>query len=978
MHASEIRTRFLRYFERHGHAVRPSSSLVPGDDPTLLFTNAGMVQFKKVFLGMEDTDYGRRAVTAQKCVRAGGKHNDLEQVGHTYRHHTFFEMLGNFSFGDYFKRDAIRFAWEWVTGARDAGNLGIPAEHIRISVFREDDEARSLWREIAGLPDSRIYGLSEKDNFWQMADTGPCGPCSEMYVDLAHLTKDWAFPKGATGEWTDLGRKEFSTDAFYEGAEAGRFLEIWNLVFMQFDRQADGTLVPLPKPSVDTGAGLDRIAAVMQGVTNNFHAAHFEKLISRIEKVVDWKYLGRESDSPQEQSRSVQRPGTNMGRGLKTWGPRTREDRLVIDPASFRVIADHARAVAFLLADGVLPSNEGRGYVLRRILRRAVRHAWLMGQREATLVHVVPVVIESLGDVYPELRQKAAHISETTRAEEERFLTTIDGGMKRFDEVAPMKRMGKPFGPELAAAVKGPLIAGQDVVRGTISGEDAFRLYDTFGFPIDLTELMARERGYTVDIVGFETALGRQRELSQEERRSKKIGVAVDELADVSAWEVSLRGTGRGTPARATGKLTFKDTWPETQFVGYDTVEIETQVTAVRQLGEGRVAILLRETPFYAEAGGQVSDGGEIVGDSWRVDVDNVRKVDGRTAALGRVTGTVAFGRAVARVPSDRRKDTERNHTATHLLHAALREVLGEHVHQAGSLVAPDRLRFDFTHHGPVKEAALAEIESRVNRGIWAAREVVKEEKPYQEAVAAGAMALFGEKYGDVVRVITIPGLSVELCGGTHVRNTSEIALFHILSETGVASGIRRIEAATGQRAYTILREREQQLRQAAEVLKATPDTLVKKAQSLMDERRALEKRLEEAMRGGTDEVRRLVDAAFPVDGVRAVSSVVKAADAKSLQALGDAVREHQGPLVAALGATFDDHKSALLVVVTDDARGRGVRADEVVRELAAVAGGRGGGKPHMALAGIPDGGRLPDALAALERVLRDHLSRVS
>ena len=920
---------------------------MPADDPTLLFTNAGMVQFKKIFLGLEGTDYGRRAATSQKCVRAGGKHNDLEQVGHTYRHHTFFEMLGNFSFGDYFKRDAIRFAWEWVTGPRQAGNLGIPAEHIRISVFRDDDEARALWRDVAGLPDSRIYGLGEKDNFWQMADTGPCGPCSEIYVDLAHLTKDWAFPAGATGEWTELERTEFSTDAFYEGAEAGRFLEIWNLVFMQFDRQADGTMVPLPKPSVDTGAGLDRIAAVLQGVTNNFHAEHFQALIQRIEEVVGWPYLGREDDSPRSLSR--------QSRDAKSGG----EERLTVEPASFRVIADHARAVAFLLADGVHPSNEGRGYVLRRILRRAVRHAWLLGRREPTLVHVVSVVVDSLGDVYPELRQKSAHIAETTRVEEERFLATIDGGMKRFDEIAPAHTT-----------------QGSTTFRGTISGEDAFRLYDTFGFPIDLTELMARERGYTVDIAGFETALARQRELSQEERKSKKLSVAADELADAKGWRVALPGSA--APAVVSGDLSGRVEWPDTRFVGYDTVEIESQVTAVRQLGEGRVAVLLRETPFYAESGGQVSDAGEIVGDGWRVDVDDVRKVDGRIAALGSLTGSLTFGPAVARVPSDRRKDTERNHTATHLLHAALRAVLGDSVHQAGSLVAPDRLRFDFTHHGPVKPEALAEIEARVNRGIWAARDVVKEEKPYKEAVATGAMALFGEKYGDVVRVITIPGLSVELCGGTHVRNTSEIALFHILSETGVASGIRRIEAATGQRAYELMREREVQLRQVAEVLKATPDTVVKKAQALADERRTLEKKLDEAMRGGTDEVRRLLEAAAPVDGVDAVSSVVRAPDVKSLQALGDAVREHRGPLVAALGATFDDQKAALLVVVTDDARGRGVRADEVVRELAALAGGRGGGKAHMAQAGIPDGARLTDALGSLERVLRAHLARVS
>ncbi|NUQ13462.1 MAG: alanine--tRNA ligase, partial [Gemmatimonadaceae bacterium] len=581
MRASDIRQSFLQYFRQHDHAIRPSSSLVPGDDPTLLFTNAGMVQFKKVFLGLEETDYGRRAVTAQKCVRAGGKHNDLEQVGHTARHHTFFEMLGNFSFGDYFKRDAIRFAWEWVTGPREAGNLGIPAEHLRVSVYREDDEARALWREVAGLPDSRIYGLGEKDNFWQMADTGPCGPCSEIYVDLAHLARDWEFPAGAAGEWTEPDRREFSLEAFVEGSEAGRFLEIWNLVFMQFDRQPDGTLVPLPKPSVDTGAGLERIAAVMQGVTNNFHTDVFSPLIASIEEVVGLPYQGR--------------PGGTAGKRSRAGSH---------DPASFRVIADHARAVAFLLADGVFPSNEGRGYVLRRILRRAVRHAWLLGRREPTLVRVVGTVIDTMAGVYPELRQRAAHIIETTRAEEERFLATIDGGMKRFDEIAPLHTT-----------------QGSTAVRGTISGDDAFRLYDTFGFPIDLTELMARERGYTVDIAGFEAALGRQREQSQEERKARKLTLGVDALADLTAWE---RKDGADLPATA--------------FVGYDTVEIETQVTAVRHLDGGRVAVLLRETPFYAESGGQVSDGGEIVGDGWRVDVDDVRKVDGRPAAIGRLT----------------------------------------------------------------------------------------------------------------------------------------------------------------------------------------------------------------------------------------------------------------------------------------------------------------------------------------------------
>ena len=678
MKASEVREKFTQYFAKQGHLVLPSSPVVPGDDPTLMFTNAGMVQFKKVFLGQESPPSGsRRATTVQKCVSAGGKHNDLEQVGHTARHHTFFEMLGNFSFGDYFKRDAIRFAWEFVTK-----ELKLPPEHIRVTVFEDDDEARALWREITGLPDSRIYGLGAHDNFWQMADTGPCGPCTEIFIDLAHVAKDFAFPPGAKGEWAEKNRKEFSKDAFVEGAEAGRFLEFWNLVFMQFDRQPDGTLVPLPKPSVDTGAGLERIAAIMQGESNNFHADVFQALIKAVEKTIKQKY----------------------DRGEKG--------------ASFRVIADHSRAVAFLLGDGVFPSNEGRGYVLRRILRRAVRHAWLLGRRQPTLVEVVRVVIDQMGDVYPELKQRSKHIIDTTRAEEERFLSTIEGGMRRFDELAPVKTTH-----------------GSTAIHGAISGEDAFKLYDTFGFPIDLTELMARERGYSVDIAGFESALQGQRVQSQEERRSKKVGVA----------KRPQRGWTRVTSS--TGRLGWADSGATNRFrrrfTGYDSLDVTTEVIAKRDLPDGRAAVILRETPFYVESGGQISDRGEIQGDGWRVDVEEVRKIDGRIAALGKVTGKVELGKARAIVPRDRRRDTERNHTATHLLHAALRQVLGEHVHQAGSLVAPDRLRFDFTHHGPLSAQQLAEVENLVNIGILEGVQLTFDQKPYAEAVAGGAMALF-------------------------------------------------------------------------------------------------------------------------------------------------------------------------------------------------------------------------------------------
>ncbi len=921
MQAAEIRSRFLQYFARNDHAVLPSSSLVPADDPTLLFTNAGMVQFKRVFLGAESPPNGRRrATTSQKCVRAGGKHNDLEQVGHTARHNTFFEMLGNFSFGDYFKRDAIRFAWEFVTQ-----ELGLDPKLLRVSVHHSDDEARALWREIAGLPDSRIYGLGDKDNFWQMADTGPCGPCSEIFVDMARIAKDWRLPDGATGEWTEMDREEFSLDAFIEGSDRDRFIEFWNLVFMQFDRQPDGTMVPLPKPSVDTGAGLERISAITQGVTMIYHTDLFAPMLSAVERAVGISYWGRESD----ESRT---------------GVRTRAGTVVsnaVNPASFRVLADHARAVSFLLADGVFPSNEGRGYVLRRILRRAVRHAWLLGRKEPTLVHVAQAVIDSMGDAYPELRQRSKHILDTTRQEEQGFLATIEGGLARFDQLAPVQSVG----------------GGRDV-RGTISGEDAFRLYDTFGFPIDLTELMARERGYVVDIAGFEAALDQQRRRSQEERKAKRVGVALDALANLSEFEAA---PGLGASA---------------SFVGYDAIEIETQTTAVRHLDGGRVAVLLRESPFYAESGGQISDQGEIVGEGWRVDVDEVRKVEGRPAAIGRITGTFHFGGVIARVPSDRRRDTERNHTATHLLHAALRSVLGDGVHQAGSLVAPDRLRFDFTHHGPVSAERLGEIESIVNREIARSVPVTTREMAFAEARAAGAMALFGEKYGDVVRVVRIADFSMELCGGTHVRNTAEINLFKIVAETGVAAGVRRIEAVTGPGAYQLIRNEERALHRIAESLKAPVDGVEKRVAALLDERRALERRLDEAMRGGGDQLQSLLGGAQALghNGSKLVTAVVRAGDVKELQALGDAVREKLGSGVGVLAASFEDGKNTLLVVVTDDLRERGLRADALIKDIAAAAGGRGGGKPHMAQAGVPDAARFGEALARAPELVRDAL----
>ena len=939
MKAAEIRKKFTEYFEKQGHVLHPSSPVVPGDDPTLMFTNAGMVQFKKVFLGQEQPPGGaRRATTVQKCVRAGGKHNDLEQVGHTARHHTFFEMLGNFSFGDYFKRDAIRFAWEFVTK-----ELKLDPKHIRVTVYEEDDEARSLWREIAGLPDSRIYGLGAHDNFWQMADTGPCGPCTEIFVDLAHVAKDFALPPGAKGEWTEMKRKEFSKDAFVEGAEAGRFLEFWNLVFMQFDRQPDGTLVPLPKPSVDTGAGLERIAAIMQGESNNFNTDLFAPLIVAAQEATGHIYTDR------REGRKPRRVSAGGNAFVST-----------DDPVPFRVMADHGRAVAFLLADGVDPSNEGRGYVLRRILRRAVRHSWLLGSRQPTLVKVVEKVIDEMGDAYGELRRRSAHIIATTIAEEQRFLDTIEGGIRRFDELAPEKTT-----------------QGSTAIHGTIAGEDAFKLYDTFGFPIDLTELMARERGYSVDIAGFEAALQGQRTQSQEERRSKKIGVAGDALA-AGKWITGEGVLALGVPSpHGMGHDTSSDA-PINTFTGYDSLDVSTTVLAKQDLPDGRVAVILRETPFYAESGGQISDHGEIKGEGWSVDVDEVRKVDGRITALGKITGIVQLGKARATVPRDRRRDTERNHTATHLLHAALRQVLGEQVHQAGSLVDPDRLRFDFRHHGPMSQQQLADVESIVNRGVLDGVQLTFEEKPKADAIAGGAMHLFNEKYGDVVRVVTIPGLSVELCGGTHVRNTAEISLFKIVSETGVAAGVRRIEAVTGRGALNLFREHEQVLMEIESLVRAPAGQAVKRVHALVEERRSLEKRLDAAMRsggGGGETIKSLVDQGSVVNGVRVVAANVTAPDLPALQAMGDALREQMESGVGVLAASFDNGKNTMLAVVSDDLRDRGVRADTILREIAATAGGKGGGKPHMAQAGIPDAARMASAVADAPEMIRKHLA---
>jgi alanyl-tRNA synthetase len=864
MDSRTIRRLFLDFFVSRGHREVPSSSLVPADDPTLLYTNAGMVQFKRVFLGQEQRDY-LRATTCQKCVRAGGKHNDLEQVGHTKRHHTFFEMLGNFSFGDYFKREAIAYAWEFVTSP---SFLGISPDRIRVTVHYTDNEARALWREVSGLPDHRIYGLGDKDNFWQMGDTGPCGPCSEIYIDL---------------EWTDQRTDEVVEQAEFERlAEAGRFLEIWNLVFMQYDRSADGTLTPLPKPSVDTGAGLERIAAVMQGEDDNFHTDLFLPLINRVGELVGRAY-----------------------------------DRSSDERASYRVLADHARAVSFLLADGVYPSNEGRGYVLRRILRRAVRHAWLLGRREPTLAPLTSIVVNQMGDVYPELATKQDYIHEVTETEERRFLETIEGGLKRLEEI-------------FASGIR------------TISGAEAFRLYDTFGFPIDLTGIIAGERGVDVDLAGFEQALDEQRQRSRDARTSG----ARPERAHGPAVHVPQPGKWR-TVKRGKQK-----------FIGYQKTETDTDVLAFRQEGP-RVELILRENPFYVESGGQVSDTGGVKGEDWSLPVDTVRKDPKGTVIGGEFPGEFEPASLHAAVDASRRHDIERNHSATHLVHYVLRKRLGNHVRQQGSLVEPDRLRFDFSHHGPIDNHTLLGIESEVNDLVLANEPVTTREMPYPEAQALGAMAFFSEKYGEVVRVVQM-GPSLELCGGTHVRTTGQIGTFRFSGQSGVAAGVRRIEAVTGTGALRAVRELEQRLGAVAEALKAQPEHLVRRVEQLLEERQRLESRLAEALRAGGGAVQGAVSR---VGDVELTIGETGSEDRAELGRMADAFREGRSNGVLVLFSTAG--RGSIHVTLTDDLVRAGRRAGDLVNRIAALSGGKGGGRPHFASAGAGDPTRLSAARAA-------------
>ena len=886
MTTAEIRTSFLEFFRARGHSVEASSSLVPKNDPTLLFTNAGMVQFKGVFLGIEELPF-KRAATSQKCVRAGGKHNDLEEVGRTARHHTFFEMLGNFSFGDYFKRDAIAYAWEFLTD-----ELGLDPDRLLVSIHDSDDDAFDLWQEVVKLPPERIFRLGDKDNFWQMADTGPCGPCSELHYDLRSAKER----KGTLTleEFVDLGAR-------------GILIELWNLVFMQFNRDEEGTLHPLPAPSIDTGAGLERLAAVVQGADSNYDTDAFSPLLDAVSQT-----LGRPYDAETEEG------------------------------VGYRVLADHARAVAFLLADGVFPSNAGRGYVLRRILRRAVRHAWLLGRREPTLVEVVAAVIETMSEAYPELEESREHLLSTTRAEEDRFLSTIEGGMARFDELAPAS-------------------GAQGKRKAVISGADAFKLYDTFGFPLDLTELMAEERGYRVDVIGFENALEEQRERSRADRAQSDLKLSREDL--VEGWQ-TLQAKG------------------EQRFTGYDQLESATVVLAVR-VSEDGLALQLADNPFYVEGGGQVSDTGLVEGDGWSSEIRDVARVGDRVALLGTAPEGAFPARPEAPLkvralvdPSSRR-DTQRNHTATHLLHAALRRVLGTHVAQRGSLVTSDRLRFDFSHTSPMTEDERRAVEEMVREGIWEDHALTIGQHPYDEAVRDGAMALFGEKYDDVVRVVEIPGVSMELCGGTHVTHTGEIGLFKITSETGVAAGVRRVEGLTGRRALQDLERRAGRLDEVAAVLETSPENAAARAEHLLAEIKDLEGLLDDLRSGGGAGESVVLQDAISIDDITTEYKAIRlrARNADDARKWGDTFLAEERSGVAVVSADMPEGKHTLFAFVTDDLIGRGVRADAVVREIAAVVGGRGGGRPHMAQAGVEDPDRIDEALR-LGREVVERLTR--
>lgn len=874
MESNAVRQRFLDYFAKNGHQVVRSSSLVPQSDPTLYFTNAGMVQFKSTFTGDETRPY-RRAVSCQKCMRAGGKHNDIENVGHTARHHTFFEMLGNFSFGDYFKRDAIIFAWELLTA-----HFQLPAERLWVSVFERDDEALRLWADHTGVPETRIVKLGEKDNFWQMGDTGPCGPCSEIIIDQ--------------GAEVGCGSADCRV-----GCDCDRYLEIWNLVFMQFNRDREGTLQPLPKPSIDTGMGLERISAVMQGKLNNFDTDLFAPIISSISASTGVPYRKSEGSD-----------------------------------VSIRVIADHMRAISFLLSEGVMPSNEGRGYVLRRVIRRASRHARLLGVESPVLSRYVDAVVESLGAVYPELSEERQRAKTILEIEEEKFIRTLQHGVSRLDAIIEASRT-----------------RGED----TINGEELFRLYDTFGFPLDLARDMATDSGLKIDEEGFESAMQRQRETARASWVGKETAVSTA-YRNVLARFGPTAFTGYGSLAgTATIRALFRDGSP-------------ADLLTEGQKGE----VILDVTPFYGESGGQVGDTGTISGDGGKLEVTGTEKpLEGLHVHLVKcVRGQLRPGDHVScEVDVARRLAIMKNHTATHILHASLRGVLGDHVKQSGSLVSGEKLRFDFTHFASLTDAEIEEIEDAVNAVVLQDRPVRTETLSIDDALASGATALFDEKYGDTVRVVSVENVSKELCGGTHCRATGEIGHFVITAETSVASGIRRIEAATGTATVRLQRERQRELRRIAESLKT--DRPLERITKLLEENRALRKEIESLKTSvGAAQGPDILSHLREFNGVRVIALRQDNLSPSELRTFADRVRD-----VVQSGVVFlvsvNDGEASLLASVTKDLHER-YHAGNLLKKVATLCNGRGGGSPHLAQGGTKELANLDKAIEMVYDIIRE------
>ena len=872
---NEIRARFLKYFEERGHTIVSSSSLVPHNDPTLLFTNAGMNQFKDCFLGDEKRAYVR-ATTAQKCVRAGGKHNDLENVGRTARHHTFFEMLGNFSFGDYFKKEAIAYAWYFLTE-----ELGLDKDRLYVSVYTDDDEAANIWHHQEGVPRERIFRF-EEDNFWSMGDTGPCGPCSEIFYDNG----------------PEIGCDSPNCTV---GCDCDRYMEIWNNVFMQYDRQPDGTLIPLPKPAVDTGMGLERLATVLQNVQSNYDTDLLRSIISHIEKLSG-----------------------------KTYGANEDND------VSMRVMADHSRATAYLIADGVLPSNEGRGYVLRRIMRRAMRHAKMLGFEDPVLFKTATFVLESMAVAYPEEAKRKEFVAKVVLNEEERFIQTLGNGLRILQD-------------EIAA-----LAAAQKTV---IPGEIIFKLYDTYGFPVDLTADIVEKDGYSLDEAGFDVCMEEQRAKARKH------------------W----KGSGEEAVSAIYKQLVEKGL--KTTFSGYDKLEDQGDVLALIRQGElvdesscgETVEVITAVTPCYGESGGQVGDTGEIITAEATLRIIDTRKPlpELFVHVCEVVTGAIKTGDpATIKVDSERRQQIVLNHTATHLLQAALQKHLGNHIKQAGSLVTPERLRFDFTHFSPVTAEELSKIETDVNQQIRANAQVECREMSADAAKEAGAMALFGEKYGDVVRVVNIGDYSMELCGGTHARAAGDIGLFRILSESGIAAGVRRIEAVTGATALAQIQEQQQTLQRLANLVKSDPQKLELRLQKMVEQQKELEKELEQLQaQANANRSGKLLDQVQDIDGIKLLAVQVPDVDGKGLREFSDQLRDKLGSGVLVL-ASASSGKVALLVAVTKDLTTT-IKAGELIKPLAEIVGGRGGGRPELAQAGGPDTGKIDALLKAAPEYLK-------